>query len=39
MIIVSADWKPMNAIHQQLMLFLYQWEHVINANNDVPVQQ
>lgn len=38
MIIVSADWKPMNAIHQQLM-FLYQWEHVINANNDVPVQQ
>lgn len=32
MIIVSADWKPMNAIHQQLMLFLYQWEHVINAN-------
>lgn len=39
MIIVSADWKPMNAIHQQLMLFLYQWEHVINAYNDVPVQQ
>lgn len=39
MIIVSADWKSMNAIHQQLMLLLYQWEHVINAYNDVPVQQ